>query len=122
MINETDYCGNVSGSHFDKVKDCGFRIFYGNIKNAPLIEQCSINMECEVKQVIEIDDHNLVTGKIIESYKNNDCFTNDIPDVKKIDPLCFCTFTQDSMGYYKIGQLVVKSGHTYIKPKIDENN
>jgi len=42
---ETDYCGIASGSEVDKVKVCKFKVFYGNLKNTPLIEQCPINRE-----------------------------------------------------------------------------
>ena len=32
IVKETDYCGIVSGSKSDKVKDCQFKVFYGNSK------------------------------------------------------------------------------------------
>ncbi len=44
MVKETDYCGIVSGSKVNKVKVCQFRIFYGKLGNAPLIDQCPINL------------------------------------------------------------------------------
>ena len=49
LAKETDYCGLVSGTtKADKVKECNFKIFYGKTKNAPLIEQCPVNLECKV--------------------------------------------------------------------------
>ncbi|OGU54421.1 MAG: NADPH-flavin oxidoreductase [Ignavibacteria bacterium RBG_13_36_8] len=109
LVKETDFCGTVSGSEYNKVNECGFEIFYGNLKDAPLIEQCPINIECEVLQIVAIGDHSLIIGKIIESYLTDDCFINGTPDIKKIDPLCFCSFTQNSMGYYKVGEFVAKT-------------
>ena len=106
MVKETDYCGTVSGSKFNKIEECNFKIFYGNFDTAPLIEQCPINIECEVLQIIEIGDHSLVIGKIIESYITDSCFTNGIPDIRKIDPMSFCTLTTKSMGYYKVGEFI----------------
>jgi flavin reductase (DIM6/NTAB) family NADH-FMN oxidoreductase RutF len=110
MVKETDYCGNVSGSEHDKIKECNFNIFYGNLKNAPMIEQCHINIECEVIQNILVGDHTLLIGEIIETYISDSCFTNGIPDIKKIDPLSFCTLTSESMGYYKVGEFVKNTG------------
>jgi flavin reductase (DIM6/NTAB) family NADH-FMN oxidoreductase RutF len=110
LVKEVDYCGNVSGLEFNKVEECGFDIFSGNLKNAPLIRQCPVNIECEVLQTIKIGDHSLFIGKILDTYVTDDCFTNKIPDIKKIDPICFCTFTSESMGYYKIGEFVAKTG------------
>jgi flavin reductase (DIM6/NTAB) family NADH-FMN oxidoreductase RutF len=110
MVKETDYCGTFSGSEYDKAKDCNFKIFYGVLKKAPLIEQCPVNLECKVLQSISLGDHSVFIGKIAETYISEDCFTNGIPDIRKIDPLCFCTLTDRSMGYYKLGKFVTKTG------------
>ena len=110
MVNETDFCGNFSGADRDKVSECNFNIFYGKLKQAPLIEQCPVNIECEVIRKIELGDHFLFIGKIIETYVSDSCFTEGIPDLRKIKPLCFCTFTTDAMGYYKIGKFIADTG------------
>jgi flavin reductase (DIM6/NTAB) family NADH-FMN oxidoreductase RutF len=110
MVKETDYCGIVSGSKYDKVKECRLNVFYGNLKTAPLIEQCPINIECEIIHIIDLGSHSLIIGKIIESYISADCFTNDIPDIEKITTLCFCSFTPKSLGYYSVGDLISKVG------------
>ncbi len=47
QIKEADYCGIVSGVKSDKVAACNFKIFYGKLGNAPLIEQCPVNLECK---------------------------------------------------------------------------
>jgi len=106
MVKETDYCGVVSGAEWDKVKECNFKIFYGNLDTAPLIEQCPINIECELYQTIDLGDHSLFIGRIVETYVSDDCFTDGIPDLRKIDPLCFCTLTAKAMGYYTIGTFI----------------
>ena len=46
MIKETDYCGLFSGKLRDK--STLFKTFYGKLKTAPMIEECSVNMECEL--------------------------------------------------------------------------
>lgn len=106
MVKETDYCGVVSGSKSDKVRECGFAVFYGELDRAPLIEQCPINIECEVLQIVAVGDHSLVIGKIVESYVTDQCFTGGVPDIRKINPLCFCTLTMRSMGYYAVGDFI----------------
>jgi len=110
LVKETEFCGNVSGADYNKVEECGFKIFNGKIKNAPLIAQCPINIECEVLQNINIGDHSLFIGEIVETYISEDCFTNDNPDINKIDLLCFCTLTSKSMGYYKVGEFLAYNG------------
>lgn len=110
MVKETDYCGIVSGSKHDKGKDCDFSIFYGNLKHAPLIEQCPINIECEIIHIVALEDHSLIIGKIIETYVTDDCLTNEALDIKKINPLSICSSVPESTGYYPIGDFIANFG------------
>jgi flavin reductase (DIM6/NTAB) family NADH-FMN oxidoreductase RutF len=102
LVKETDYCGLVSGADTDKVKDCKFKVFYGNIKTAPLIEQCPINMELEVSHILNLGSHHLVVGKIIETYVSEDCFTDGQPDIAKIK-----AFSLGFFKYHSIGEPIV---------------
>ncbi|MGD1118956.1 MAG: flavin reductase family protein [Dehalococcoidales bacterium] len=89
LVKETDYCGLVSGKDTDKVKDCKFQIFYGDVKTAPMIEQCPINLECEVFQILNLGSHHLVVGKVVATYISEDCMTGDRPDIAKVKPFAF---------------------------------
>lgn len=99
LVKETDYCGLISGAKTDKVKDCGFKVFYGNLKTAPLIEQCPINLECEALHILNLGSHMLVVGKVAETYFSEDCLTDDKPDMKKVKPFIF-----GPGGYFVIGK------------------
>jgi flavin reductase (DIM6/NTAB) family NADH-FMN oxidoreductase RutF len=89
LVKETDYCGLVSGAKTDKVRDCGFKIFYGSLDTAPLIEECPINLECEATHFLNLDSHILVVGKVVETYFSEDCLTDDRPDINKVKPFVF---------------------------------
>ena len=98
LVKETDYCGLISGSDTDKVKDCKFKVFYGNLKTAPLIEQCPINLECEVTHILNLGSHHLVVGKVVETYLSEECLTDGRPDIDKVKPFAF-----GPGKYYAIG-------------------
>lgn len=89
LVKETDYCGIVSGANADKVKDCGFNVFYGETAGAPLIEQCPINLECEVMHFLNMGSHALVIGKVVETHFSEDCLTDGHPDMDKVRPFAF---------------------------------
>ena len=89
IVTETDYCGVFSGSKMDKNPVCGFRIFFGKLETAPMIEQCPVNLECKVFQVIDLGSHALIIGQIMETYITGDCLTDGQPDVCKIKPFAF---------------------------------
>ncbi len=89
LVKETDYCGIVSGSKADKVKVCQFKVFYGKLGNAPLIEQCPVNMECKVVHVLDLGSHTLFVGRIEEIHVSDDCLADGEPVGAKIKPLLY---------------------------------
>jgi len=107
MVKETDYCGLVTGAKADKVKDCGFKIFYGTLDTAPLIEQCPINLELEVVHILNMGSHALVIGKIIETYVSEECLTDGKPDIMKIKPLIFSLGS--SPRYNAVGDVIANA-------------
>jgi len=104
MIKETDYCGIVSGAATDKIKDCGFKVFYGTLDSAPLIEQCPINLECEVLHILNLGSHSHVIGKIVETHASEDCLTDGKPDIVKIKPLIYSRGT--TARYNAVGKVL----------------
>ena len=89
LLEETDYCGMVSGAKVDKAEECGFNIFYGRLDKAPLFEQCPVNLECEVLHILNVGIHMLVVGKIVQTHITEDCLTDDQPDILKIKPFVY---------------------------------
>jgi len=98
LAKATDFCGIYSGRDNDKTSL--FNIFYGKIDTAPLIEECPLNLECKVIHTVEVGSHTVFIGEIMETHANEDCLTNDKPDIKKIDPIIYAT---GSRQYHKVG-------------------
>lgn len=102
LVKEADYCGLVSGAKTDKAKDCNFKVFYGQLKNVPLIEQCPLNMECEVLHILNLGTHALIVGKIVETHVSEDCLTNGQPDAARIRPIIYSP--KPATAYYALGK------------------
>jgi flavin reductase (DIM6/NTAB) family NADH-FMN oxidoreductase RutF len=107
LVKETDYCGMESGAKVDKVKACKFKVFYGKLATAPLIEQCPVNLECKVLHMLDAGSHILVVGRIEETYVSEDCLTDGRPDVDKIKPFAFTP--EPGGGYRALGKVVGKA-------------
>jgi flavin reductase (DIM6/NTAB) family NADH-FMN oxidoreductase RutF len=86
LVKETDYCGTVTGAGTNKVADCRFKIFYGKLTTAPLIDQCPVNLECRVAQMLDLGSHVCILGQIEEVFITDSCLTNGEPDADKIRP------------------------------------
>jgi flavin reductase (DIM6/NTAB) family NADH-FMN oxidoreductase RutF len=102
LVREVDYCGIVSGRQADKVADCGFTVFYGELKTAPLIEECPINLECRLHRKVELGSHVLCIGEIVQVHATESCLTDGRPDIRKVKPLAFASYREKA--YYAVGE------------------
>jgi len=110
LVKETDYCGIISGSRVNKADVCEFNVFYGKLNNAPLIEQCPINLECEVVHILNLGSHSLFVGRIEETHISENCLTNGKPDVHKIKPFIYTT--EPDRHYQAFGDVLAKAFST----------
>ena len=106
LVRETDYCGITSGAKVDKVKVCQFKVFYGDLKTAPMIEQCPLNLECKVVQMLNLGSHSFVIGQVEGTYITESCFTDGKPDVNQIKPIIF---NLESAEYIAFGEVIAKA-------------
>jgi flavin reductase (DIM6/NTAB) family NADH-FMN oxidoreductase RutF len=107
LVKEADYCGIESGSKVDKVAICKFKVFYGRLETAPLIEQCPVNLECQVLHLLDVGSHMLVVGRIEENYVSEECLTDGNPDVNKIKPISYVS--RPVQQYQTLGEHVGKA-------------
>jgi len=107
MVREADYCGLKSGARVDKVEVCRFRVFYGQLESAPLIEQCPVNLECKVMHILNLGTHALVIGRIEETHALESCLTNGKPDVTKIRPFIYTP--TPSSHYRALGEVIAQA-------------
>jgi len=101
IIRKADYCGIYSGRKKDKSQI--FKTFYGELKTAPLIEECPINLECKVLHTLDMKSHLLIVGEVIETYVSQSCLTDGKVDPKKIDPPIYIRST---MKYHRLGEVL----------------
>lgn len=107
LVRETDYCGSASGSEVDKVEVCKFKVFYGELNSAPLIEQCPVNIECAVVHLLDLGTHSLVIGRLEETHISEGCLTDGKLDPNKVNPM---VYTTQGRQYLTLGQVIANAG------------
>lgn len=65
LARATDWCGVRSGKDFDKFSHCGLTIESCPHISAPAIAESPINIECKVKQVIELGSHDMFIAEVL---------------------------------------------------------
>jgi flavin reductase (DIM6/NTAB) family NADH-FMN oxidoreductase RutF len=112
----TDYCGIVSGKNVDK--SALFETFYGGLKTAPMIQECPLNLECKLAQMLDLGGTNeIFIGEIVEAYTEDQYLTDGFPDIKKINPIIF---TMHDNNYWKVGDPIGRAwkiGIEFIKKR-----
>lgn len=82
MVKKVDYCGVRSGKNTDKIKDCNFTLKNSDKVNVPMIEECPINLECKVVDIIPLGTHHLFLCEIL-------CSNIDENLIDKNGKICF---------------------------------
>ena len=105
--NEAFSVNIPSAAKVDKVEACQFEVFYGELDNAPLIEQCPVNLECKVIHILDLGSHALVVGRIEETHVSQSCLTDGKPDVNKIKPITY--IMSPVTRYQALGEVLAKA-------------
>jgi len=100
LVKKMDYVGITSGREIDK--SSVFNIFYGDTE-APMIEECALNIELTVKDLIELPDHYIVLGTAINSYISEQDLTDGKPDIKKMNLIIY-TGAEKQPTYWCVGK------------------
>ncbi len=104
MVEITDYCGIVSGKKTDKSEI--FDLFYGELKTAPLIRDCPLNMECKLIETVESSLNEIFIGEIIGTYTEDRFLSEGKLDFKKMKPLIL---SQPDTAYWRLGEPLAKA-------------
>ena len=104
MVKETEYCGLVSGKNTNKAHL--FTNFYGKLETAPMIQECPVNMECQLIKTISFPAHDVFIGEIVETYCDEHCLRENNVDFSKIQPILFA---MNDTGYWKLGEQFAKA-------------
>ena len=104
MVEVTDYCGIVSGKKHDKSGI--FDLFYGELKTAPMINDCPLNMECKLVEIVEIGLNEIFIGEIVGTFTEERFLTDGKMDFRKMKPMIL---SQPDTSYWSLGEPIAKA-------------
>ncbi len=95
-------CGSTSGRDVDK--STLFDTFYGELKTAPMIRECPMNVECEVLEIVTTKQSHNVVGRIVKSYVNEELLVDGNVAVQDAGLMSFTA--AGNLNVYALGPLV----------------
>ena len=100
LLSKFDICGTKSGRDFDKTNV--FTAFYGELKTAPMIQECPLTMECEVTEILDYDPNEGIIGKVVTSYADKRVLREGVIDMNVVKPIIWANLKGGSQ-YYSLG-------------------
>lgn len=64
LLKATDFCGVRSGKNVDKFKEMKLTPYKSNFIDAPCIKESPVNIECRVKDIIELGSHHMFLAEV----------------------------------------------------------
>lgn len=108
----TDFCGVRSGRDMDKWKEMKLTREASNVVKAPRIKESPVNIECKVKQVMELGTHDMFIAEVVSVSADEKYMTDGRFDLAKARPIVY------SHGeYYSLGKKIGKFGYSVKKKK-----
>ena len=113
LAKATDWCGCRSGKKYDKWKEMNLTPAPAKIVKAPIIAESPVNIECRVKDIVELGTHHMFVSDVV-SVSVDDEYMNEQQafSFSKANPLVY------SHGhYFGLGKRVGKFGWSVEKKK-----
>ena len=98
LLVETDFCGIMTGRNTNKAAI--FDVFYGELKTAPMIRQCPVNMELKLHDMVDFPTHEIFIGEIVQTYADESVLSGGQVDIGRLRPLLF---DMASKQYWSLG-------------------
>jgi flavin reductase (DIM6/NTAB) family NADH-FMN oxidoreductase RutF len=86
-VAAVDYCGINSGNDIDKSNVFG--VSYGELRTAPLANECPISAECKLVKVIEFPGTDLVIGEVVQVHIEKTLLIDGKVEIDGLRPLLY---------------------------------
>jgi flavin reductase (DIM6/NTAB) family NADH-FMN oxidoreductase RutF len=89
-LAEADWCGCASGRSYDKWEMAGLTREPALKVKAPLIKECPVNIECVVREKLDIGDYRIFVGEVVESHVEKSALNaKGVIDFAKVSPVMY---------------------------------
>lgn len=99
LVRAVDLCGMVSGREADKFQAARLSAEPASKVKPPLVKECPINLECQVRSTHELGTHYLFLGQIVAvHYEEAILSESGAPDLDKAKLYTYCLGEYRGLG------------------------
>ena len=113
ILDKVDLVGTCTGRDgLDKFAEYGLTPAKSSVIDAPIIEECPVNLECKMLSVSVVGDHDLFLGEVVAMHVDSDKVgDNQRILIDKVDGFLFAEW-----GYYGFGEKLGDFGFSRKQP------
>ncbi len=112
LAKSADFCGMYTGRRVDKFKKCALTPKKATHVDAPIIEECPINIECRVTDIVELGSHDMFLCDIVGVSVDERLMEGEKLCINRAH---LCAFAHGE--YYELGSRIGKFGFSVKKKK-----
>ena len=117
LVKEADYCGIYTGKKVNKFEKCKLTKVKGTQVDAPMIEECPINIECRVTDIIPLGSHDMFMADILAVNVDEELF--DKENKMHFEKANLISYMHGE--YFELGKKIGKFGFSTNKKKKHNN-
>jgi flavin reductase (DIM6/NTAB) family NADH-FMN oxidoreductase RutF len=77
LLEKVKRCGTLSGRNRDKFREVGLTPQPSRRLKAPVVKEGIAHLECRVVKKVEVGDHTLFVGEVVEAYADEGVFNGE---------------------------------------------
>jgi flavin reductase (DIM6/NTAB) family NADH-FMN oxidoreductase RutF len=89
LLDKLHLCGKKSGRNINKIDETGLTLIPGEKVKTPIIKECYAHLECKLYKTEVLGDHTFFIGEVVNLLADQDAFTDDLLNNKKIRPIYY---------------------------------
>jgi flavin reductase (DIM6/NTAB) family NADH-FMN oxidoreductase RutF len=107
LVRAVDFCGMVSGRDVDKFAATGLKMEASIKVRPPMIAECPINLECVVRQSLELGSHVLFLAEVVALHADSGVVEDGAVIAGRVAPLAYDPFGGD---YWSLKEVIAHQG------------
>jgi flavin reductase (DIM6/NTAB) family NADH-FMN oxidoreductase RutF len=107
LVRAVDFCGMVSGRDVDKFAATGLTMESSIKVRPPMIAECPINLECVVRQSLELGSHVLFLAEVVALHADSGVVEDGAVIAGRVAPLAYDPFGGD---YWSLKEVIAHQG------------
>ncbi len=118
LVREADYCGIYTGAKVDKFQKCKLTKGAPSQVACPIIEECPMNLECRVTDIVELGSHYMFIADIVAINVDESLLGED--GKLHLEKAKLAAFAHGE--YFELGKKIGKFGFSVKKKKPKKNS